>query len=139
MPAVDALFLLPGAARRDPAVEAWFDSADPLRLMLRPWFEAMRDCGADVREIMHDHCPTACLDTPLGPAAFAYVAAYSRHGAIGFFHGVWMDDPAGLLEGGGKRMRHVKLRLGEERDEGALAALVAQGYRAAALAAAAQG
>ena len=138
MPAVDALFLLPGAARRDPAVEAWFDSADPLRLMLHPWFAAMRDCGDDVREIMHDHCPTACIDTPAGPAAFAYVAAYSRHASIGFFHGAWMADPAGLLEGGGKRMRHVKLRLGEERDEAALATLLVEGYRVAMKAARAQ-
>ena len=131
MPDPDALFLLPGASRRDPGVEAWFDAADPFRLMLQPWFAAMRDCGPDVCEIMHDHCPTACIETADGPAAFAYVAAYSKHAAIGFFHGAWMDDPAGLLEGGGKRMRHVKLRLGEDRDEAAIAALIREAWRAA--------
>ena len=126
MPAADAPFLLPGAVRRDPAVEAWFDAADPFRQMLRLWFDRMRACGDDVREIMHDHCPTACA----GEAAFAYVAAYRAHAAIGFFHGAALPDPAGLLEGAGKRMRHVKLRLGEDRDEAALTALIEAGYRA---------
>lgn len=95
--------------------------------MLREWFELMRDCGEDVRETMHDHCPTACV----GEAAFAYVGAYNAHASIGFFYGAWMADPAKLLEGAGKRMRHVKLRLGEERDEAAIGALIEEGYRAA--------
>ena len=132
MPDADAPLLLPGAVRRDPAVEAWFDTADPLRLMLREWFEAMRGCGDDVRETMHDRCPTACA----GEAAFAYVAAWRAHAAIGFFHGAGLADPAGLLEGAGKRMRHVKLRLGEERDEAALKQLIADACQAARKAAA---
>lgn len=132
MPHPDAPFLLPGAVRRDPAVAAWFDSADPLRLMLRDWFEAMRGQGDDVRETLHDHVPTACA----GEAAFAYVAAYRAHAAIGFFHGARLSDPAGLLEGTGKRMRHVKLRFDEPRNEPALQALIAAAYQAAKEAAA---
>ena len=127
MPDIGAPFLLPGAARRDPAVESWFDAPDPFRRMLRPWFDRMRACGDDVREIMHDRCPNACA----GEAAFAYVAAYRAHAAIGFFHGASLPDPAGLLEGTGKRMRHVKLRLEADRDETALTALIAAGYEAA--------
>ncbi|MBR0553068.1 DUF1801 domain-containing protein [Stakelama marina] len=127
MPAADAPFLLTGAVRRDPAVAAWFDTTDPLRQILRPWFERMRACGEDVREVIHDRCPTACV----GQAAFAYVAAYRAHAAIGFFHGASLPDPAGLLEGAGKRMRHVKLRLGGGLDEAALGALIAAGYAVA--------
>lgn len=125
MPDADALFLLPSAVRRDPRVEAWFtDITDPFRLMVQPWFERMRGCGDDVRELIHDGCPTACV----GDAAFAYVGAFTAHASIGFFHGAALPDPAGLLEGGGKRMRHVKLRMGMEVDEMALGELIVAAY-----------
>ncbi len=43
--------------------------------------------------------------------------------------GAELDDPAGLLEGTGKRMRHVKLRWGEAVNDTALNALIAAAYR----------
>jgi len=124
MPAADALFLLPSAVRRDPRVAVWFDLTDPFRLLVQPWFERMRACGDGVRETLHDGMPTACV----GEAAFAYVNAFSAHASIGFFHGNALPDPARLLEGAGKRMRHVKLRVGVEIDEGALAGLITSAY-----------
>ena len=121
-----ALFLLHGAVRRDPAVEDWFTGlTDPYRLMVRPWFERMRACGPDVRELIHDSRPTACV----GDAAFAYVHAFRAHAAVGFYNGADLPDPAGLLEGSGKRMRHVKLRPGEDFDEAALESLIAASYQ----------
>src|SRR5207302_1922848 len=116
----DALFLLPSAVRRDPRVAGWFELTDPLRMMVQPWFDRMRGCRDDVRETLHDGMPTACV----GDAAFAYVNAFSVHASVGFFHGSALPDPAGLLEGSGKRMRHVKLRPGVEVDEDALADLI---------------
>jgi hypothetical protein len=98
---------------------------DELRRMAAPWFERMRGCGADVRELLHDGCPTACV----GDAAFGYVNAFSRHLNVGFFHGAALDDPAGLLEGSGKRMRHVKLRWGEPVQAAALSDLITAAYR----------
>ena len=115
----------PEAVRRDPRVEAWFDRADPLRLMVQPWFERMRGCGEDVRELLADGHPTACVED----AAFGYVDAFSAHANIGFFFGAELPDPRGLLEGSGKRMRHVKLRWGAPFDETALAELVSAAYR----------
>ena len=113
------------AARRDPRIEAWFsDFADPLRLMTRAWFERMRGCGADVRELLHDGCPVACVDD----APFGYVNAFKAHASVGFFHGAMLADPAGLLEGSGKRMRHVKLRPGKELDVEALSNLIAAAH-----------
>ena len=81
------------------------------------WFEVMRDCGEDVRELLHDGHPTACV----GDAAFAYVNAFKAHVNVGFFRGAEIADPEGLLEGTGKFMRHVKVR--PERDVGAAALL----------------
>jgi len=116
----------PTAVRRDPAVDAWLASAhDELRRMAEPWFERMRSLGPDVRELMHDHCPTACVED----AAFAYVAAFKAHVNIGFFQGASLNDPKGLLEGSGKRMRHVKLRWGERPDADTIAALIEAAYR----------
>jgi hypothetical protein len=125
LPDADALFLLPNAVRRDPRIDAWFeDITDPFRLIVRPWFERMRACGPDVRELIHDGCPTACV----GDAAFAYLGAYKTHASVGFFRGAALPDPAGLLEGAGKRMRHVKLRPRLEVDEDPLGALITAAY-----------
>ena len=111
----------PTAAPRDPEVEAWFAAPDrELRRLVQPWFARMRACGGDVRELLHDGHPTACVED----AAFAYVDAFGAHANVGFFFGAMLPDPAGLLEGAGKRMRHVKIRWGEETDETALAALI---------------
>jgi hypothetical protein len=118
------LLRFPGAVRRDPRIEAWFDFTDPFRLMARTWFEHMRGCGADVRELLHDGCPVACV----GDAPFGYVNAFKAHANVGFFHGAMLADPAGLLEGEGKRMRHVKLRSGREPNVAALRDLVVAAY-----------
>ena len=53
------------------------------------WFEVMRDCGDDVRELLHDGHPTACV----GDAAFAYVNAFKAHVNVGFFRGAEIADP----------------------------------------------
>jgi hypothetical protein len=121
-----ALFTLDGAVARDPAIEVWIDS-QPIELarIARQWFEHLRRCGSDVRARMHDECPTACV----GGAAFAYVNAFRAHVNLGFFHGADLPDPARLLEGTGKQMRHVKLRPGAVIDTGAVEALVAAPYR----------
>jgi hypothetical protein len=120
------LFRLSGAVRSDPEVAAWFAAPEhDLRRLAQPWFEAVRACGPDVRELLHDGHPTACV----GDAAFAYVDAFSAHVNLGFFHGAALDDPAGLLEGAGKRMRHVKVRWGRPVDADALNALIAAAYR----------
>jgi hypothetical protein len=123
---MDELFLFRHAMERDPAVEAWFSAPDhEMRRLAQPWFEVMRGCGADVRELLHDGHPTACV----GEAAFAYVDAFTAHANVGFFFGAALDDPAGLLEGAGKRMRYVKLRWGEPVNAPALRDLIATAYR----------
>ncbi|HEY2052289.1 MAG TPA: DUF1801 domain-containing protein, partial [Caulobacteraceae bacterium] len=102
---MSGLFRFPNAVERDPEVEAWFEEPDhELRQIAQPWFEQMRRCGGDVRELLHDRHPVACA----GDAAFGYVDAFSAHANVGFFFGAELDDPARLLEGAGKRMRHVK-------------------------------
>lgn len=78
-------------------------------------FQVMREYGADVRELLHDGHPTACV----GDATFGYVNAFRAHGDVGFFLGAELPDLDGLLQGDGRFMRHVKLMPG--RDVGATA------------------
>jgi hypothetical protein len=63
-----------------------------------------------------------------GDAAFGYVNAFKAHVNVGFFLGAQVSDPAELLEGTGKFMRHVKIRPGREVDEEALTSLVENAY-----------
>jgi len=120
-----ALMRFPEAAPRDDAVQHWLDTHDgELGALARQWFKALRGCGADVTELLHDGMPTACV----GDAAFAYVNAFTAHVNVGFFCGAELPDPAGLLQGSGKFMRHVKLRPGALPDAAALQALVDAAY-----------
>jgi hypothetical protein len=123
---VSKLLRFPSAVRRDPSVDAWFSQPDrELRRFAQPWFEQMRGCGADVRELLNDGHPNACV----ADAPFGYVDAFSAHVNVGFFYGAAFDDPAGLLEGTGKRMRHVKIRWAQQVNEAALRELIAAAYR----------
>jgi hypothetical protein len=120
------LFLFPSSSKRDPAIEIWIDGhPGELGAIARRWFRVMRDCGDDVREVLHDGHPTACV----GDAAFAYVNAFKAHINVGFFRGADIADPGRLLEGTGKRMRHVKVRPDDELDAAALEALIENAYR----------
>jgi len=110
-----------GALDEDPAIAAWFAARpDPLGGLARVWFGRMRRCGDDVRELLHDGCPVVCVDD----APFGYVNAFSAHVNVGFFQGATLPDPAGLLQGRGRFMRHVKLRPGERFAAAALDALI---------------
>ena len=116
---------LSGAVKRDPAVETWLtDGPIELRSIAQKWFLQMRQCGGDVRELMHDGCPVACVED----APFGYVNTFKSHVNVGFFRGAALKDPAGLLEGSGKRMRHVKLKAGTELSAAALRELVDAAY-----------
>ena len=72
------LMRFPGAVARDPAVDAWFDRQhSQLSAIAREWFLRMRDCGSDVRELLHDGHPTVCVQD----AAFAYTNAFRGMGS----------------------------------------------------------
>jgi hypothetical protein len=119
------LFRLNGAVEHDPAVDAWMKRhTGELGAIARQWFDVMRECGDEVRELMHDGCPTACL----GDAAFGYVNVFTSHVNVGFFQGASLPDPARLLQGTGKFMRHVKLKPGTATNAAALRKLIENAY-----------
>lgn len=122
---VDAMLRFSGGVRRDPAIDVWLSGQTAeLGAIARTWFERMRACGDDVRELMHDGCPVACIeDVPFG-----YVNVFTAHVNVGFYLGAVLRDPSGLLHGNGKRMRHVKVRPLEGVDVAALDALIDAAY-----------
>ena len=114
-----------GAVERDPAIDAWMKQhTGELGAIASRWFEVMRKCGDEVRELVHDGCPVACL----GDVPFAYVNAFTSHVNVGFFQGASLPDPARLLQGTGKFMRHVKLKPGTPTNAAALNALIEAAY-----------
>lgn len=119
------LLRFPSAVKRDPAIEVWMrEHAGELGEIAQRWFEVMRGCGDDVRELLHDGHPTACVRD----AAFAYANAFKAHVNVGFFRGAELADPDGLLQGTGKFMRHIKLWPGQQVDDAALRRLIYAAY-----------
>ena len=113
------------AVERDPAIDAWMkEHVGALGDIAHQWFAAMRNCGDEVRELLHDGHPVACL----GDAPFGYVDVFTSHVNVGFFHGASLPDPARLLQGAGKFMRHVKLKPGTPANTTALSRLIDAAY-----------
>jgi len=122
---MDDIMRFTGGSKRDPAVDTWLRTrAEEFRPIVNKWFERLRRCGPDVRELMHDGAATACV----GDVAFAYVGAFKNHVNVGFFNGATLDDPFELLEGTGKRMRHVKLKRNADVDAHSLDELIRAAY-----------
>jgi hypothetical protein len=122
---MDALFRFPEAVVRSPAVERWMHAhGGEVGAIAQHWFQVMRACGDDVRELLHDGHPTACASD----AAFAYVDAFTAHVNVGFHRGAEIADPAGLLQGSGRFMRHVKLRPHVPIDADAMTRLIQSAY-----------
>jgi hypothetical protein len=119
------LLRLNGAVERDAAIDAWMKKHEgELGVIAHQWFEMMRKCGDEVRELLHDGCPVACL----GDAPFGYVNVFTSHVNVGFFHGAALPDPAHLLQGTGKFMRHVKLKPETPTNAAALRKLIDTAY-----------
>jgi hypothetical protein len=119
------LFRLNGAVERDPAIDSWTKKhGGELGAIAQKWFEVMRKCGDEVRELLHDGCPTACL----GDAAFGYVNVFTTHVNVGFFQGASLADPTCLLQGTGKFMRHVKVKPGTATNAAVLSRPIEAAY-----------
>jgi hypothetical protein len=69
---------------------------------------------------------------PQSPSAWiCYIATHRDYARLGFYFGASLSDPKKLVEGTGKRMRHVKVRTVAEASEDALADLIREAWTAA--------
>jgi hypothetical protein len=120
----------------------------PPEALLDDYPDVMRDTAAALRAIVREAVPESWervrvgwrligYDLPLRRYGvyFAYVAPEPIHVHLGFEYGVFMDDPAGLLQGAGitKQVRWLTFRSRSEIDREPTLALVREGARVAAL------
>jgi len=106
---VSTFLTFDGAVKHEPQIDQWLATRrQDLAAIARLWFTEMRSCGDDVTELLHDGHPTTCV----AGAAFGYVNVFTSHVNVGFFHGASLEDPARILQGTGRFMRHVKARPG---------------------------
>jgi len=57
---------------------------------------------------------------------YCYIAVHAKHLNLGFYHGTALKDPSRLLEGSGKKLRHVKIRDLQSAKDPALRRLLEQ-------------
>ena len=85
--------------------------------------EPLRPIAAALRALVFEVDPRACEVVRLGDRAatygvgprkmkdgYAYILPHKSWVNLGFYQGVDLADPEGLLEGTGAKMRHVKIR-----------------------------
>ena len=100
--------------------------------------EPLRPIMSKLRETILAVHPEACETVRLGDRAatyglgprkmidgYAYVMPQSEWVNLGFFQGASLNDPGGLLEGSGAKMRHVKVRSIADADRPEIRELVA--------------
>jgi len=115
------MFTLNKLIAHDAAVDAFVDRAmGSLGVIAGRLVTEIRQRAPDANEGMHDGMAVFAIQN----APFAYVAVHQAHVSLGLFDGVDLPDPARVIEGEGKRMRHVKLKPGKEPDEAAISALI---------------
>src|SRR5689334_1225717 len=100
---------------------------------------AVRAILAEIRRMVCDSLPDATeilyhRALGYGPTAsgfdrILYVAPQNGYVNLGFFFGTGVSDPLCLLEGSGKRMRHVKIRSVLAAQNAALNLLVQEAWK----------
>ena len=115
-----------GAVRRDPAIDAYARSVDaPLAVTISRLVSLVRSSVPGHDEVLFRGAPSFCIQGE----PFCYLVGYPKHLKLGFCDGTALSDPAGLLRGKGKSMRHVRLAPGEPFPAAALVDLVGQSAR----------
>ncbi len=122
---MDKILRFSGKDLEDMTFAEWLESKPTdLGQIAKKWFLEMQNCGHDVESIIHDGYPIACYDQ----APFAYVNAFTHHVNIGFFYGAELQDPYRMLEGSGKRMRHIKVKPGAWTNEEGIRSMIKAAY-----------
>ena len=86
-------------------VEAFIrQAAPPVRPVLRELRKVVREALPGAREEIKWGRPVYSLRVIVG-----YLSAAGDHASLGFYRGVELEDPRGVLEGGGKKLRHLKI------------------------------
>ncbi len=108
--------------------------ADVVKEFLSNYPEEIRSISAELRnlarKVMHgaheflyyDAINYSTSDSPIG--RICYISPMEKYVTLGFLFGARLDDKHHLLEGSGKRARHIKIRTLEEARNPAVKDLV---------------
>lgn len=108
---------------RHPAVSTYIERLDsPQREICERLRELLGTQEPPLREGFKWSRPVYSVDD----GDVCYIVALKHHVDLGFNDGVDLDDPDGLLQGTGKRMRHIKLHSPDDIDTGYITTLVAR-------------
>ena len=114
--------------RRSPAVQKALDDAPPAGGEAARWLaQLIRDTVPDAEEGIYHQMPSWAL--PGGGRIFAHVAVYANHANLGVGHGTRFADPDGLLEGGGRSYRFVRVTAPDAVPKAKLVAFIRQAAR----------
>ena len=109
-----------------------------LRKFLKPYDREVRDLAIEVRQLMLEEmapCYENIYDAysavaigygtseRLGDGIF-HIAVYSKHVNLGFNDGATLDDPKGILQGQGSRIRHITIKSRDELERPELRAYI---------------
>jgi hypothetical protein len=98
--------------------------------------EPVREIARLLRDLLRSRFPSAVEQVDLGNRVAAYgtsermrdiafaIAPHSAHVNLQLADGVELDDPTGIVEGTGKRIRHVKCRSPDDVTRPAVLALI---------------
>ncbi len=99
--------------------------------------EDVRPVAQALRQVIYEVDPDACEVVRLGDRAatygvgprkmidgYAYILPYKAWVNLGFYQGTHLADPERLLEGTGRKMRHVKVRSTDDANQPAVQALL---------------
>ena len=99
--------------------------------------EALRPIALELRKIILEIHPEACEVVRLGDRAstfgvgpkkmsegYTYILPHKSWVNLGFYKGAHLQDDHNLLEGTGKNMRHVKIRLMEDANQPGIKELI---------------
>lgn len=105
------------APRGSPAFEELMGRFDPAMADLARQARALIvELDPEVVEVVWQHQGT--VGYGVGPRKnsehYSWLAVHTSHVGLGFFAGTRLPDPAGLLEGTGAVLRHVKVRSADD-------------------------
>lgn len=101
-------------------------TAEPMRPIATALRETVLDVHPDAVEVVRlgDRAATFGIGPKKMSEGHTYVLPYSKHVNLGFYNGALLLDPSGVLEGTGKKLRHVKVRSVADSADPVLRALV---------------
>jgi len=97
---------------------------------IRPIAERLREIvfevDPDTVEVVRlgDRAATYGVGPKKMSEGYSYILPYKNWVNLGFFKGTDLPDPSGLMEGTGKKLRHVKVRSVEDAERPEIRALI---------------